>query len=312
MKAMEGKTVLVTGATNGLGEAIARNLAQQGGDLVLVSRNDVKCAATAARLRWETGNPNVRFYAADLSVQTEVRRLTEALKRDLCRLDVLMNNAGAWFTEHKESADGIEMTWALNHLSYFLLTHDLLELLKRTAAEHGEARIINQASSAHHEGRMHWEDLEFRSNWATEGRGSTGLGWGVYSQSKLANVLHAFALARRLAGTGVVANAVHPGTVVTGFSTNNGPVYRLAAPVRRLFNRVTLQQGAAPAVYLASAPEAGTITGAYYGPLCKREAVNPLAEDVEAQERLWDVSLRWADGRRREQPPLGYSTALCV
>lgn len=133
--------------------------------------------------------------------------------------------------------------------------------------------------------------LEFKKNWTTEGRGSTGPGWGVYSQSNLANVLHAFALARKLVGTGGVANAVHPGTVVTGFSTNNGAVYRLAAPVRRLFNRATAQQGAAPAVYLASAPEAGTVTGAYYSPPYKRGAVNPVTEDVEAQERLWAVSL---------------------
>lgn len=138
---------------------------------------------------------------------------------------------------------------------------------------------------------MHWEDPEFKNNWASEGRGSTGPGWGVYSQSKLANVMHAFALARRLEGTGVVANAVHPGVVVTGFSTNNGLMHRLAAPVRRLFNRATVHQGATPAVYLASAPEAGTVTGAYYGPPRKREAVNPIAEDVEAQERLWALSL---------------------
>lgn len=291
MDAMQGKTVLVTGATSGLGEVVAEALAGEGADLILVSRSESKCAETAARLRRETGNPKVRFYAADLSVQAEVRRLTDALKRDLSRLDVLVNNAGAWFAERKESADGVEMTWALNHLSYFLLTQELLGLLRRTAAEHGEGRVINQASSAHHEGRMHWEDLEFRRSWATEGRGGTGQGWGVYSQSKLANVMHAFALARRLAGTGVVANAVHPGTVVTGFSTNNGLVYRLAAPVRRLFNRTTPQEGAAPAVYLASAPEAGAVTGAYYGPPHKREAVNPVAEDVAAQERLWAVSL---------------------
>ncbi len=159
MKSMQGKTVIVTGATNGLGEAIAKDLAQQGADLVIVSRSEARCAETTARLRCETGNPNVRFYAADLSVQAEVRRLADALRRDLTRLDVLVNNAGAWFAERKESTDGVELTWALNHLSYFLLTHDLLELLKRAAAEHGAARIINQASSAHHEGRMHWEGL---------------------------------------------------------------------------------------------------------------------------------------------------------
>lgn len=292
MSTMQGKTVVVTGATNGLGEAIAEDLAKQGADLVIVSRSEAKCAGTAARIRKGTGNPNVRFYAADLSAQAEVRRLTDKLNGDLNRLDVLVNNAGAWFTKRKEGADGLEMTWALNHLSYFLLTYGLTDLLERTAAEYGHARVINQSSGAHHEGRMHWDNLEFKGTWAKAGRGSVGPGWAVYSQSKLVNVMHAFALARRLEGTGVVVNAVHPGVVVTGLSTNNGPLYRLAAPVRRLFNRATPRDGAAPAVYLASAPEAGTVTGAYYGPPCQREDVNPIAQDAEAQDRLWNVSLR--------------------
>lgn len=289
---MQGKTVLITGATNGIGEAIAEGLAKQGATTIIVSRNEAKCRATAERLRKKAGNPNVRSYAADLSVQGEVRRLTETLKRDLTRLDVLVNNAGAWFTERTRSADGVEMTWALNHLNYFLLTHELTDLLKRTAEEYGEARIINQASSSHLEGKMHWDDLEFGQTWDTDGKGGYGAGWGVYSQSKLANVMHAFAAARRLAGTGVVANAVHPGVVVTGFTQNNGLIYKVAAPFRRLRTRSTPQDGAAPAVYLASAPEAASITGMYYGPPHEREEVHPLVKDVGAQDRLWNISMQ--------------------
>lgn len=290
MSNMTGKTVVVTGATNGIGEAIAEAMAQQGADLVIVSRNAEKCAATVQRLQRETNNPNIRFYAADLSVQAEVRDLAQRLRADLTRLDVLVNNAGAWFTERELSADGIEMTWALNHLNYFLLTEALRPLLLATADTHGNARVINQSSMAHHEGEMHWDNLQFEGNWDSDGRGSSGPGWAVYSQSKLANVLHAFALARQFEGTGVVANAVHPAVVVTGFSQNNGIIYKLAAPVRRLLNRATPASGAQPAVYLASAPDAATITGAYYGPPQQREDVKPLASDTSAQDRLWQIS----------------------
>ncbi|NJL57720.1 SDR family NAD(P)-dependent oxidoreductase, partial [bacterium] len=250
---MQGKTVLVTGATNGIGEAIAEDLARMGANIVVVSRSAAKCAATAERLRAIPGSGDIRYYTADLSLQAEVRALVERLNADLPRLDVLVNNAGAWFRERELTSEGIEMNWALNHLGGFLLTEGLTDLLKRTAAEHGAARIINQSSVAHLEGQMRWDDLMFERHWDDAGRGNMWAGWGVYAQSKLANVLHAFALARSFAGTGVVANAVHPGVVVTGFAGNNGLMYRLAAPVRRLFNRSTPHEGAAPAVYLASA-----------------------------------------------------------
>ena len=288
---MQDKTILITGATNGLGQAIAEDLAKQGATIIIVSRSESKCAATAEQIRRETDNQNIRYYAADLSVRAQVNDLIGKLNRDLTRLDVLINNAGAWFTKPKRSADGIEMTWALNHLSYFLLTHGLTDLLKQTAKEHGEARVINQASGSHLEGKIHWDNLQFDGNWKTAGKGSYGSGWSVYSQSKLANVLHAFTLARHLEGTGVVANAIHPGVVVTGFSTDNGLIYKIAAPIRRLFIRTSPHHGAAPALYLASAPEAATISGAYYGPPQEREDVNPIANDIEAQDRLWRISV---------------------
>lgn len=290
-QSMQGKTVVITGATNGLGESIAQSIARAGAQTVIISRSEEKCRATADRLQHETGNPNVRYYVADLSAQAQVRDVAAKLRADLTRLDVLINNAGAWFTEYKESVDGIEMTWALNHLNYYLLTEELDPLLRATAEQTGDVRIINQASSAHHEGQMHWDNLPFKDGaFAANGRGSYGPGWAVYSQSKLANVLHAFALARRYDSTGITANAVHPGVVVTGFSQNNGWIYQLAAPIRKLFNRTPVSDGAAPAVWLATAPEAATITGAYYGPPHEREDVNPIANDLAQQERLMQVS----------------------
>jgi retinol dehydrogenase 12 len=289
---MQGKTVVVTGATNGIGEAIALALAKQGAEVVIIGRSKEKSEATVEMLRKATGNAKARYLLADLSSQADIRGLITRLNQELSRLDVLVNNAGAWFTKRELSVDGIEMTWALNHLSYFILTEGMSDLLKRTAAQFGEARIINQASSAHLEGKMHWDNLEYDGTWDTKGKGSIGAGWGVYSQSKLANVLHAFALARRFAGSGVVANAVHPSTVVTGFSQNNGLIYRIAAPFRRLNNRNTPEYGSMPAVYLASAPEGTKITGAYYGPPHQPDTINPIANDIQAQDRLWQLSLQ--------------------
>jgi NAD(P)-dependent dehydrogenase (short-subunit alcohol dehydrogenase family) len=294
---MQGKTVIVTGATNGIGKAIAHDLAKQGARTVIIGRSAQKCSATSQEIRQQTGNDNIHYYVADLSKQADIRTLASTLNDDLDRLDVLINNAGAWFTTRQESADGIEMTWALNHLNYFLLTHELLDALKQTAQQHGEARIINQSSIAHLDGRIHWDDVQFERTWQTEGKGQYGAGWAVYSQSKLANVLHALTLARKLKDSGVTANAVHPGVVVTGFTQNNGLIYKLAAPFRRLRLRTTPHDGAAPAVYLASSVDAHGVTGKYYGPPHTEEEVNPLAHDIDVQERLWELSLQHVDAK---------------
>lgn len=306
---MQGKIVIVTGATSGIGHAIAAGLAAKGAETIIISRNAEKCAATVAAIQASTGNQNVRYYAADLSAQADVRALLETLNAELSRLDVLVNNAGAWFTKRHLSKDGIEMTWALDHLNYFLMAQGLEDLLKRTAATHGAARIINQASLAHHDGEMHWDDLEFEHTWDSKGRARYGAmvysGWGVYCQAKLANVLHAFALARRLEGTGVVVNAVHPGVVVTGLSQNNGVIFKMGAFFRRFWNRTSASDGAAPAIYLASAPEAATITGAYYGPPHSPEKAKAIAYDVDTQERLWQISRDYVGQGERATAPHG-------
>jgi NAD(P)-dependent dehydrogenase (short-subunit alcohol dehydrogenase family) len=237
MSTIQRKTILITGATNGLGEAAALELAKSGAEIIIVSRSAEKCAATAQKISQATGNARVRYYAADLSLMAETRRVADQIKRDTPTLDVLFNNAGAWFDKRQETAEGLEMHFALNHMSYFLLTNLLLDRLQAAAAKNGHARVISMSSSAHHQGAIYWDDLQHRKDYPA---GSVGAGWGVYAESKLANVLFAFGLARRLTGTGVVSNAIHPGVVVTGFTQNNGWLYKIAAPFRRM------GQGATP------------------------------------------------------------------
>lgn len=290
MTDMSGKTVVITGGTSGIGGAMAHALAEMGAGIRIIGRDESRCRETAESIRRDTGNPDVQYYVADLSVQAQVRDVAQRLRNTLDRLDVLINNAGAWFTKRQVSADGIELTWALNHLAYFLLTNELLDLLEATAAEHGEARIINQSSSAHENASIHWDDIEFERSWDTAGKGALGPGWAVYAQSKLANLLFTFALARHLEGTGVTANAAHPAVVVTRFSQNNGLLYKLAAPIRRLSNKRTPREGAQPAIHLASAPEAHGVSGAYYGPPQREETPAAIAHDPETQDRLWRLS----------------------
>jgi retinol dehydrogenase-12 len=287
MADMTGKVVVVTGATNGIGEATALELARMGARMVVISRNPEKCAATVARIKDETGNTDVTYYAADLSAQGAVREVAAKVKADFDRLDVLVNNAGMWFTERKLSADGLEMTWALNHLGYFLITHELLPLLTATAEAHGEARVVSVSSMAHAAEPIYWDDIQFE-DWE---RARTDYpGWGCYAQSKFANMLFGLALARRLEGTGVTSNVVHPGVVVTGFSQNNGWFYQLGSFFRRIWNRATALEGATPSIYCASAPEMRGVSGKYYGPPQQEETPVEGSHDVAQQDRLWALS----------------------
>ena len=273
---MTGRVVLVTGATAGIGAVTARELARRGAHVIGVGRNAVKGAALVEGWRQETGNPNITFLAADLAEQDQVRALAEEVRRRHDRLDVLVNNAGGYFARRQENAEGREQTWALNHLSYFLLTHALLEQLLASAP----ARIVNVSSDAHQGGRLNFADLEGRRRYD---------GFAAYGQSKLANVLFTYELARRLRGRGVTANALHPGFVATNFGLNNGGV--LAAGLRliqRWFAR-TPEQGAATSIYLASAPEVADVTGQYF--VDSRPARSAAATYDEAlARRLWEVS----------------------
>ena len=277
---MSGKICLVTGATAGIGLVAARALAEQGATVIGVGRNREKNAAAVAQIKQQTGNPDIEYLLADLSVQKDVRALAEQIKRKYARLHVLVNNAGALFLKRQQSADGIEMTFALNHLNYFLLTNLLLEPLKASAQAQSSARIINVSSRAHvRVAGLNSDDLQNQQGYT---------GFQAYGQSKLANVLFTYELARRLEGTGVTVNALHPGFVATRFATNNGWLTRLVRPVLDLF-ALSAEEGAQTILYLATSPEVEGVTGRYF---VESKAVpsSPASHDAAAARRLWDIS----------------------
>jgi NAD(P)-dependent dehydrogenase (short-subunit alcohol dehydrogenase family) len=272
---MAGKICLVTGATGGIGLVTARALAQMGAHVVVAGRSEQKCEAAVAHIRAETGSDAVEYLLADLSVQAQVRALAGEFLRRHARLDVLVNNAGVYNAKRQESDDGFELTWAVNHLGYFLLTHLLLDALKSSAP----SRIVNVASGAHVRGALDFDDLQWQQGYS---------GFPVYAQSKLANILFTYELARRLDGTGVTANALHPGFVASGFGKNNGFVYRMAMPITALF-ALSPEEGAQTSIYLASSPEVEGVTGQYFYK-CQPFRSSRATYDEAAARRLWEVS----------------------
>lgn len=274
---MQNKIVMVTGATNGIGLESAKALAAMGATIVGVGRDPQKCADAAAQITRATGNAQVEFLVADLSVQAQVRQLAETFKQKYKRLDVLLNNAGGYFAKREVSADGIELTWALNHLNYFLLTDLLLDVIKASAP----ARIVNVSSGAHTGAkRINFEDVEFKTGYS---------GWSAYSHSKLANVMFTYELARRLDGAKVTATALHPGFVATGFGHNNGGLMNFGMSAIQKIAAKKPEQGAETSVYLASSPAVAGVTGKYFS--SKKETKSSAASlDVSAQQRLWELS----------------------
>jgi NAD(P)-dependent dehydrogenase (short-subunit alcohol dehydrogenase family) len=272
---IKGKTILVTGGTNGLGLVTARELARMGAQVTILSRNAEKCASVAAALKAETGNP-VEFIAADLSTLAGIMQAAAAFKQRHTHLHVLVNNAGAVFARRLVTSDGYEMTFALNHLNYFLLTNLLLDVLKASAP----ARIVCVSSHAHDGATINFDNLQGEKHFAA---------MQAYGQSKLANVLFTYELARRLEGTGVTANALHPGFIATGFARNNGAFYNFGMKVIGLFIRKP-EQGAQTSIYLACSPEVEGVSGKYFVD-CKAVDSSPLSHDQALAEKLWQVSL---------------------
>ncbi len=274
---LAGKVALVTGATSGIGAITARALAGMGATVIVVGRSAAKGQATVDEIRRATGNGAVEALTADLSSQADVRKLAARVVAGHPKLDILVNNAGAMFTKRRESVDGIEMTLALNHLGYFLLTDLLLDPLKAA----GSARVVVVSSDAHKMvRRLDLDDLQSRKSYG---------GLSVYSKSKLLNILFTRELARRLAGTGVTANCLHPGVVATNFAvSDNGLAGKLIRKAFDLFS-ISAEQGADTPIYLASSPEVEGVTGRYF---TKRKDVEPtkLAQDDGAARRLWELS----------------------
>ncbi len=281
---MKGKRVLITGATNGIGKQAALELAKMGASVVVVGRNEIKTRKVALDLKTLSGSSNIDLLIADLSSMAEVRRIAAEYRDQYQRLDVLLNNAGAAFSEYHVSADGYEMTFALNHFSYYLLTLLLLDILKLTAREQGEARVVNVSSSAHRNGTprtgLQFDKLRDRSGYSL---------FRSYGASKLANVLFTYELARRLEGSGVTANVLHPGLVRTGFGHNStGFIKPIILLMQRLF-AISPEKGAETMVYLAAAAEVAGTTGKYWYKK-KPTPSSDMSHDREQQRRLWEFS----------------------
>ena len=274
---MSGKICLVTGATNGIGKAAAQALAQIGATVVIVGRNAPKTAQVVEEIRAASGNKNVDSLLVDLSSQQEVRRLADEFKSKYPHLHVLLNNAGGTFTTRQLSVDGIEMTFAFNHLAYFLLTNLLLDTIKASTP----ARIINVSSDVHSGGKIDFDNLQGERSYSS---------FGPYGNSKLANISFTIELARRLEGTGVTVNALHPGLTSTGFGKNNpGFLMKIMGAVIPIIAR-SPEKGAETSIYLASSPEVQSITGKYFVD-CKVTQPAPQATDMAVARRLWDVSV---------------------
>jgi len=273
---MSGRICLITGATSGIGLVTTRELAARGATVAIVGRNETKTRATVEAIRQQTGNTEVDYLLADLSSQAAVRGVADAFMRRYGALHVLVNNAGAVFMRRQETADGLELTFALNHLAPFLLTNLLLDTLRANTP----ARVITVGSMAHNGAHIPFDDLQ-----QTKGRYSP---FGVYGQTKLASIMFTYALARRLDGSGITANTLHPGFVASNFARNNGPVMSVAMSLGRPF-AINVEKGAETSIYLASSPEVAAVSGQYFYK-CKPKRSSQASYDVASQERLWQVS----------------------
>ena len=273
---MVGKTVLVTGATGGIGKATAVGLARLGARVGITGRDIARAEAAAADIRATSNNAAVDAFAADLSSQTEVRRLAREVLDLYPRLDVLVNNVGGFWTHRHVTADGLEHTFALNHLAPFLLTKLLLDRLKASAP----ARIVTVSSGAHTAGRIDFDDLQAERKYS---------GQRAYNASKLANVMFTYELARRLQGSGVTATVLHPGVVSTAFGAEDqAAFFTILSPLIRPFMKTTAQ-GAATSIYLASSAQVEGLTGQYFAN-SKPKNSSKSSYDDDASRHLWQVS----------------------
>jgi NAD(P)-dependent dehydrogenase (short-subunit alcohol dehydrogenase family) len=271
---------MVTGGNSGIGKVTVRELARLGATVVLVARDEERGGKALAKIRAGQADADVRLMLCDLSAQASVREFAGRFRDAFDRLDILVNNAGVYLARRRTSADGLELTLATNHLGYFQLTALLIDMLLDSAP----ARIVNVSSGAHHGHSVNFDDLAREKRY---------WGYSVYGETKLMNILFTRALARRLEGMGVTANALHPGFVRTNFARNNfGPLGKVFVPMAQLFGR-SEEHGAETVIYLAASPEVEGVSGEYF--VDSRIArTSAAATDVAAQERLWSVSERLA------------------
>jgi NAD(P)-dependent dehydrogenase (short-subunit alcohol dehydrogenase family) len=275
---MQGKVVVITGGTSGIGQVAAERLASMGAQIVLVARSQRRCEDTLARLRAIAPAESHRAHYGDVSRLSDLNRLAAEIRSAEPRIDVLINNAGAAFTERKTTEDGFELTFATNHLSYFVLTHGLRKQFSLSA------RVINTSSHAHYRTTIDFDDLQMKNNFK---------GFRAYSASKLMNIFFTRALARKLTGTGITTNSLHPGLVKTriaeGGSGFGAAAFRAAV---KLFG-ISAEKGAETIVYLASSDEVAKTSGLYFYK-CKPVEPSKLAQDDAAAERLWKETAKLA------------------
>jgi len=274
---MTGKVVVITGATSGIGAVAAAQLARQGARIVFIARDAARGAHTLQQLQSIAPGAAHAAHHADLAQLAEMRRIAGLIAEREPRIDVLINNAGAMFTRRQLSADGLELTFATNHLAYFVVTNLLLERLKTTPG----ARIVSTASDAHRGARLDFDDLQSQRSYSA---------LGAYGRSKLMNILFTRELARRLAGTGVTANCLHPGFVATRFGDGAGGLASLGLKLAKKF-ALTPEQGAQTLIYLAASPEVAAVSGEYFHK-CKPATATPAARSDADARRLWEVSAR--------------------
>lgn len=268
---MEGRVCVVTGATAGIGQATAAALAGMGATVVLVARNADKARATREEIVRSAGHTRVETVIADLGVQAQVRAAAEEIRARHPAIHVLVNNAAIYTKKRQETADGMEMQLAVNHLAPFLLTHLLLDALRAGAP----ARVVTVSSEAHHHASFSWDDIQMRRKYGA---------LRAYSNAKLFNILHTRELARRVPAAEVTANALHPGVVGTALLFGGWAPLRLLKPFIR-----TAEEGARTAIYLASSPDVAGITGEYFKDE-KPKHPSRAAQDDESARRLWQLS----------------------
>ena len=273
---MKDRVCLITGATSGIGKETALALAKMGSTIIVNGKNEKRGEETITEIKKISGNENVELMIANLSSLNEVRKFADRLKGKYDKLDILINNAAVFCTSRNLSLDGIEMQFAVNHLSNFLLTNLLLETLKKS----NSARIINVSSNAHYQGRINFDDINFEKRY---------FGWTVYCQSKLANVLFTYELADRLDPKQVTVNALHPGTVRTNIVGKYASfIYRLGWNLQKPL-MLPVEEGAKTSIYLASSEEVKGITGLYFVK-CKSQKSSEMSYDKMLARKLWDLS----------------------
>jgi retinol dehydrogenase 12 len=270
---MRGKTVFITGATSGIGEVAAVKLAEQGARIIFTARDQARADATFKKLKRANGAADHAVQMADLSLLAEMKRVGEAAAAEP-EIDVLINNAGALFNSRVETGDGLEKTFALNHLSYFVITNLLLPRLKPGA------RIISTASGAHRRAQLNFKDLQTRRGYS---------GFSVYAKSKLCNVLFTRELARRIQGSGVTANCLHPGFVATRFGDQSGGITSVFVKLAKPVGAISPDEGVKTILYLASSPEVADVSGEYFYE-CKVDMPSAEARKDEDAKKLWELS----------------------